>query len=566
MLSKIPRPARLAVLSLLLLPAASAAASDPQPPQDLFSVPLGMLGGEQSDTAVDFESRYARVEWARTPSFEPPYVVSQISWRGDTIFSARVNDVWFAIATDFRGGSRLHVRSAGGGAFSLRVRYRRPASAWGLAAGVSAVLLAGGAWATWYFSRRRSRDLERTRRELEECAERQTRKFDFVTVLFTDIEGFTRIASRMDPDRLIDELDRCFIHFDEIVAKYNIEKIKTIGDAYMCAGGVPEIDSANPVEVVLAGLEMVAYVRERRAKDEDFWNIRIGINTGMVISGHLGSIKRVFDIWGDTVNTASRMESGGEPGRVNISESTYQRVRDFFECEYRGKMPVKYKGEVDMYFVNRLKEEYRLPGSDIAPNARLQLKLQTLRTQDFEQTVRRRVIDGAPVNVGRRMEDFLTRVRTLAHMEGFTDDETLISGVAALFCFVRVNFPKAVELTGVTEADAIMSRMHLPVAMRNEVSRILLHTETNRSPQSRVEEVISDAFNEIFGRKDMVPMLLALRKEHPPVGIKRRVAWVSHWRKRLEGFTFYTDSARNLCEVPKASQLATFDEALGSFN
>lgn len=559
----IPRPARLAVLSLLLL-APPPAAADTEPPQDLFSVPPAMLGGGRADTTVVFASRYARVEWTRTPSFEPPYVVSQLSWRGDTIFSARVNDVWFAISTDFRGGSRLHVRSAGGGSFALRVRYHRPASAWGLAAAACVVLLAGGAWAAWFFSRRQSRALERTRRELADCATRQTRKFDFVTVLFTDIEGFTRISSRMDPDRLIDELDRSFVRFDEIVAKYNIEKIKTIGDAYMCAGGVPEIDSANPVEVVLAGLEMVAYVRERRAKDDDFWNIRIGINTGMVISGHLGSIKRVFDIWGDTVNTASRMESGGEPGRVNISESTYQRVRDFFECEYRGKMPVKYKGEIDMYFVNRLREEYRQPGSDIAPNARLLLKLQTLRTQDFEQVVRRRVVDGAHANVGRRMDDFLTRVRTLAHMEGLTDDETLLSGVAALFCFVKVNFPKAADMTSVDGTEAIMGRMRLPAAMRNEVRSVIDHVERKWSPHSRVEEVISDAFNEIFGRKDMVPMLSALRKEHPSANPKHRKEWVAKQRKRLEGFTFYTDSARSLCEVPKAVQLATFDEVLGS--
>ena len=102
------------------------------------------------------------------------------------------------------------------------------------------------------------------------------------------------------------------------------------------------------------------------------------------MSAHLGNIKKVFDIWGDTVNTASRMESGGEAGRVNISESTYQRVRDFFECEYRGKMPVKYKGEMDMYFVTRLKEEYCQPGTTCKPNESLLRKLQILRIHDFE--------------------------------------------------------------------------------------------------------------------------------------------------------------------------------------
>ena len=177
-------------------------------------------------------------------------------------------------------------------------------------------------------------------------------KYNFVTVLFSDIQGFTRIAEEMNPEVLIDELDRFFFHFDSVVEQYNIEKIKTIGDAYMCAGGIPEKNRTNPVEVVLAAVMMQQYMSKLKAEAEaegrSFWDIRIGIHTGTVVAGVVGHKKLSYDIWGDTVNTASRMESSGEPGKINISGTTYEFVKDYFVCEHRGKMPVKYKGELDM--------------------------------------------------------------------------------------------------------------------------------------------------------------------------------------------------------------------------
>jgi class 3 adenylate cyclase len=180
-------------------------------------------------------------------------------------------------------------------------------------------------------------------------------KYNFVTVLFSDIQGFTKIAEEMNPEILIDELDKFFFHFDSVVEKFGIEKIKTIGDAYMCAGGIPERNRTNPVEVILAALEMQQYMFKLKKASEiagmKFWDIRIGIHTGTVVAGVVGQKKLSYDIWGDTVNTASRMESSGDAGKINISGTTYEFVKDFFICEYRGKMPVKYKGELDMYFV-----------------------------------------------------------------------------------------------------------------------------------------------------------------------------------------------------------------------
>jgi len=159
-------------------------------------------------------------------------------------------------------------------------------------------------------------------------------KYNFVTVLFSDIQGFTKIAEEMNPELLIDELDKFFFHFDSVVEKYSIEKIKTIGDAYMCAGGIPEKNRTNPVEVVLAALEMKDYMTRLKLGPElegmKFWDIRIGIHTGTVVAGVIGQKKLSFDIWGDTVNTASRMESSGEAGKINISGTTYEFIKEFF--------------------------------------------------------------------------------------------------------------------------------------------------------------------------------------------------------------------------------------------
>lgn len=196
--------------------------------------------------------------------------------------------------------------------------------------------------------------------------------YELATVLFTDFKGFTNVASRMKPIDLLKELNACFDAFDEIIEKYSMERIKTIGDAYMCVGGVPKLNTANPVNAVLAALEMQRFMYKKReekiAEGENYWQCRLGINTGEVIAGVIGKKKFAYDIWGDTVNSASRMESNGEAGKVNISGKTYQLVKDLFEVQYRGKINAKGKGDVDMYFVLHIKPEYSVNGEGMEPN------------------------------------------------------------------------------------------------------------------------------------------------------------------------------------------------------
>jgi adenylate cyclase len=199
-----------------------------------------------------------------------------------------------------------------------------------------------------------------TAEELKSKGYASVRHYRNVSVLFTDFVGFTRITENLTPVELIGDLNMFFMRFDEIIEKYNLEKIKTIGDSYMCAGGLPHQDKDNPKKIVLAALEIQRFVKEcneRKLKNnEQLWEMRIGVNTGDIIAGVVGKKKFAYDIWGDTVNTASRMESSGEPGKINISGNTYEHVKEFFDCTYRGKVSAKNKEDIDMYFVNGIKK------------------------------------------------------------------------------------------------------------------------------------------------------------------------------------------------------------------
>ena len=197
---------------------------------------------------------------------------------------------------------------------------------------------------------------EETAKELKDSGKVLAKKFESVTVLFSDFKGFTKYSENLSPEALVETIGFYFSKFDEITEKYGLEKIKTIGDAYMCAGGLPFPTEDHAHNMVRAAFEIAEFVEETKnnvdASELNF-DIRIGINTGPVVAGVVGTKKFAYDIWGDTVNIASRMESNSEPGKINISENTYEIIKDTFDCEYRGKIQAKGKGEIEMYFVER---------------------------------------------------------------------------------------------------------------------------------------------------------------------------------------------------------------------
>lgn len=194
-----------------------------------------------------------------------------------------------------------------------------------------------------------------TAEELKNTGTTEAKRFREVTVMFTDFKNFTQASEKMSAEELVKEIHSYYSEFDKIIRKYNIEKIKIIGDSYMCAGGLPVENSTHAFDVVSAALELQEFMasqrRIRQSHGRHFFELRIGIHTGPVVAGIVGIRKFAYDIWGDTVNTAARMENCGEVDRVNISGSTFGHIRDRFRCTYRGKVPAKHKGEIDMYFV-----------------------------------------------------------------------------------------------------------------------------------------------------------------------------------------------------------------------
>jgi adenylate cyclase len=212
--------------------------------------------------------------------------------------------------------------------------------------------------------RKRSDDLlfnilpEETAFELKESGKVQAKRFESVTVLFTDFEGFTQYAENLAPEKLVESIDYYFSKFDSIIEKYDLEKIKTVGDSYMCAGGLPFPTEDHAYKILCAAVEILEFVTD--SNDNNPFNkirfkVRIGINTGPVVAGVVGTKKFVYDIWGDTVNIASRMETNSIPGKINVSENTYVLIKNDFDCEYRGEVEVKNRGMMKMYFANSRK-------------------------------------------------------------------------------------------------------------------------------------------------------------------------------------------------------------------
>ncbi len=243
-----------------------------------------------------------------------------------------------------------------------------------LFSGLAILALAGGLWNRLRNIRRSKAIIEKEKErseelllnilpyevaeELKQTGHCRAKTFSMVTVMFTDFKDFTNVSEKVSAELLVDEINFCFSAFDHIVQKYKVEKIKTVGDAYICVSGLPVLNFTHAFDVVSAAIEirnfMLTRKKEKESRKEIPFELRIGIHTGPVVAGIVGVKKFQYDIWGDTVNLAARMESSGEAGQINISGTTYALVKDKFNCTHRGKIQAKNKGEIDMYFVESI--------------------------------------------------------------------------------------------------------------------------------------------------------------------------------------------------------------------
>lgn len=399
--------------------------------------------------------------------------------------------------------------------------------------------------------------------ELKSKGKVSKKKYKMATVLFSDIQGFTKIAEEMNPEKLIDELDTFFFHFDSVVEKYNIEKIKTIGDAYMCAGGIPDKNRTNPVEVVLAAIEMQEYMKKLKKaaeiRNHNFWDIRIGIHTGPVIAGVVGQKKLSYDIWGDTVNTASRMESSGEPGKVNISGTTYEMVKEFFICEYRGRMPVKYKGEIEMYFVNGVRPELSIEMKGL-PNKKFKTRLQLLRLTDVEEDLLMKFENDLPDNLSfhnlKHTVNVSTQVELIGRAEGISDEEMILVQTAGLFH--DSGFLDGYEnhkQTSCYYARDMLPKYGYSENQIEDICKLIMSTRMPVSPVNKQEEILCDANLMYLGRIDCIQMMKNQAKEMVDYNvISSEMEWFEKQREFIKNHEFFTATARALREVSKEEQ------------
>ncbi len=395
-------------------------------------------------------------------------------------------------------------------------------------------------------------------------------KYNFVTVLFSDIQGFTKIAEEMNPEVLIDELDRFFFHFDSLAEKYRIEKIKTIGDAYMCAGGIPEKNRTNPVEVVLAALEMQKYMQFMKndpAKTAArFWDIRIGIHTGTVIAGVVGHKKITYDIWGDTVNTASRMESSGEPGRINISGTTYEFVKEYFICDYRGRMPVKYKGDLDMYFVTGIRPDLREP--DGSPNRKFFTKIEMIRILDVEEHVFTKYSEIASPDLFFHNVEYVRSVclqaDLLARAEKLEDQDYIHLRLASVFIFFGYAFDyNEPDAAARKRAGEVLSVYGFGPQTLDAVTNLISSAYTPEQ-ESAAGRVLHDAVYDFTGRIDFVTMVDRLYREEMAYGkIADPKIWFRNMAAKIEENQFLTETARKLRSVSHQEQIIALQSFAG---
>lgn len=340
----------------------------------------------------------------------------------------------------------------------------------------------------------------------------------------------------------------------------------------MAAGGLPEKNSTHAIEVVLVAFEIQKYMLklqdEQRHEHEDFWELRIGIHTGPVISGKVGRNKASPDIWGDTVNIASRMESSGVAGEINITGATYQQVKDFFNCEYRGKMPIKYKGEIDMYFIRGIIPELSEEEMGKEPNALFAIRLQQIRFNDLEEAVLERLNIDLPRNIYyhnyKHTQDVVTQVEIIARGEGVTEEELLLLKTAALMhdTGFLISYDdheaKSIELS-----KDILARFHYTPNQINQIIQLIEVTKPKAKPANKLQAILKDADLDYLGRLDFIHLSDNLYKELMEYNGKMTP---HEWTKKQFDFfskhRYHTKTARKMRQINKEKQMEKLREMI----
>lgn len=390
-------------------------------------------------------------------------------------------------------------------------------------------------------------------------------KFNMTTVLFADIHGFSKLVEGIDSSVIMDELDEILYEFDSITTRYKIEKIKTIGDTYMCAGGIPVKNITNPIDVVMAAIEMRNflgnYEKNKRGIKNRIWDLKIGIHTGPVTATITGKKKVNYDIKGDTVNTASRVEAVSENGTILISVMTYELIKEFFDCEYFGKLPVKYKGDLQMYEVKGIKPGFSENGDGCTPNPAFRVQFGLIQFTDIQEMILDKLEKELPEylfyhNV-KHTVDVVTEVELIGWGEGCSDEEILLLKTAALFHDAghTVAYDNH-EFYGTELARQLLPKYGYITEQIDRICGIIMATKLPPKPTNLLEEIICDSDLDYLGRSDFIPVSNTLFEE---LKAQNKIGALNDWNKIqvkfISGHQYFTKTARSLREVNKQLQI-----------
>jgi len=395
----------------------------------------------------------------------------------------------------------------------------------------------------------------------QETGER-IKKYKMATVLFAYITGFKHLTDNDSSEVVMDQLDEVLIEFDRILKKYKIHKIKTIGDTYMAAGGIPVKNITNPIDVIMAALEMNIFLNQlRRIDGIRYWNLSLGIHTGPVTASISGKKKITYDIKGDTVNIAHRMQGVGESGKILISVMTYELIKEFFVCEYYGKMPVKYKGDLEMFVVNGIRPEFSMRERGIMPNALFDTKFKLIQFTDIQEMILDRLENELPRylyyhNV-KHTVDVVTEVELIRWAEGLDDEGILLLKTAALFHDAgHIIAYDDHEYQGTQMARKFLPDYGYSEEQIEQICRIIMATKLPPQPEDIYQQIICDADLDYLGRSDMIPVSNTLYKE---LSEQDKIGTLNEWNKLqlkfISSHSYFTKTARSLREVNKQKQI-----------
>jgi adenylate cyclase len=388
-------------------------------------------------------------------------------------------------------------------------------------------------------------------------------KYKISTVLYAEAQGFSEIHDDMDTNALVDNLDEIFLQLNTVIAKYEIKNLKTIGDTIMCVGGIPKKNITNPLEVVLAAVEMQYYIKDiqRSYKDSKIWKLRIGIHTGPLVAAVTGRKKLNYDIKGETVNLAARIRSFCEDGEIIISATTYEIVKDLFNCEYFGKLPVKYKGDIQLYTVKGIKSDFSLQQKGLIPNKQFSIRFGLIQFMDLQELILDKLEKELPKSLFyhnvKHTVDVVTQAELIGLGEGVSDEELLLLKTAGLFHDAghTIGYDNH-EYNSTVIAREILPNYYYTQSQIELICELIMATKLPPKPTNKLEEIICDADLDYLGRSDMIPVSNTLFME---LKEQNKIVDMNEWNrlqiKFISGHQYFTYTARNLREVNKQMQI-----------